>query len=120
MSEFQSFESFEANADATPTGAAPGEKRSSTLALVSLILGILSFVMLFFIGGIGAVITGHLALKEINESGGAIEGETLAKVGLGLGYANLALSLCCCIGFAIWFFALANVGKSSALLWLLL
>ncbi len=119
MSEFQSFESFEANADATPTGPAPGEKKSSTLALVSLIMGILSYVALGPIGGIAAVITGHMAMKEINQSGGALEGENLAKIGLILGYVNLVLSLCCCIGAAIWFFALASTSKSSALLLLL-
>ncbi len=110
MTEFQSFESTPQGPAASGTGTTtpPGERKQSTLALVSLILGILSFVILGFIGGIGAVITGHLALKEINESGGAIEGETLAKVGLGLGYANLVLSLCCCIAAAIWFFVLAG------------
>jgi len=44
--------------------------RTSTMAIVSLITGILAYVMLPFVGAIAAVITGHLAKKEIRESGG--------------------------------------------------
>ncbi len=99
MSEFQTYES---PAEGAPHTAPQPERKQSTLALVSLILGILSWVMLPLIGGIGAAITGHMALKEIRESGGALEGDTLAKVGLGLGYANLALGLCaCCLWLAV-------------------
>ncbi len=108
MSEFQSYESPAAGA---PHTAPQPERKQSTLALVSLILGILSWVMLPFLGAIGAVITGHMALKEIRQSGGALEGETLAKVGLGLGYANLVLGLCaCCLWFAV--FAMGLMGGS--------
>ena len=107
MSEFQSYESPGTGA---PQTAPQPERKQSTLALVSLILGILGWVVLPLIGGISAVITGHLALKEIRKSGGSLEGETLAKVGLGLGYANLALTLCACC-FWVAFMAMGIMGS---------
>ena len=43
----------------------PVVKRDSTLALISMISGIVGWTILPFIGSIVAVITGHLAKKEI-------------------------------------------------------
>ena len=37
------------------------------MAIVALVLGIISFLGLFFIGGIGAIATGHLARRENGE-----------------------------------------------------
>jgi hypothetical protein len=74
----------------------PGEvplPRTSTMAIVSLILGALSWVMIPGVGAIAAVITGHLAKKEIRESGGWLTGDGLATGGLVLGYVQLALSV---------------------------
>ncbi|OGO14012.1 MAG: hypothetical protein A2Z66_12925 [Chloroflexi bacterium RBG_13_66_10] len=67
--------------------------RTSTMAIVSLITGILAYVMLPFVGAIAAVITGHLAKKEIRESGGWLIGDGLATAGLILGYVHLALGV---------------------------
>jgi hypothetical protein len=63
------------------------------MAVVSLITGILAWFMLPIVGAIAAVITGHLAKKEIRESGGWLVGDGLATAGLVLGYAHLALAL---------------------------
>jgi hypothetical protein len=64
---------------------------TSTLAIISLISGILSWILLPVLGAIAAVITGNKAKKEIQESAGALGGETMAKIGVILGYVNLAV-----------------------------
>ncbi len=85
----------------------PTAAPTSTLATFALILGILSFIVLPFIGGIGAVILGHMARGEIRASGGQVSGEGQATAGLVLGYINLALSLIgflmLCLPFAVLF-----------------
>jgi hypothetical protein len=63
------------------------------MAIVSLITGILSWVVLPVVGAIAAVITGHLAKKEIRESGGWLTGDGMATAGLVLGYVHLALAV---------------------------
>jgi hypothetical protein len=63
------------------------------MAIVSLILGALSWVMLPVVGAIVAVVTGHMAKKEIRESGGWLTGDGLATGGLVLGYVNLGLAV---------------------------
>jgi hypothetical protein len=50
------------------------------------------------VGGIVAVITGHMALRELRESQGGLTGEGMAKVGLVLGYLHLALVV---LGFCV-------------------
>jgi hypothetical protein len=63
------------------------------MAIVSLITGILAWVMFPIVGAIVAVITGHTAKKEIAESGGWLTGDGLATAGLVLGYVHLGFSV---------------------------
>ncbi|MHC5078085.1 MAG: DUF4190 domain-containing protein, partial [Planctomycetota bacterium] len=63
--------------------------RTSDLALYSLIAGVLSYVILPFVGAIAAVIMGHMALGEIKRSGGALGGRGMAVGGLVLGYIQI-------------------------------
>ena len=72
----------------------PGNTTSS-LAVVSLVFGILSWCLLPFIGAIVAIICGHLARGEIRRSApdNRIEGDGMAVAGLVLGYAQLALCI---------------------------
>ena len=67
--------------------------QTCTPAIVSLVLGILAWVALPFIGALGAVITGHMALSEIRASRGDIGGEGLAIAGLVLGWIQLGICL---------------------------
>jgi hypothetical protein len=67
--------------------------QTSSLAIVSVISGIASWFVLPLIGAIIAVITGHMAKKEIRESAGRLGGAELADAGLVLGYIHLALSV---------------------------
>jgi hypothetical protein len=71
----------------------PQVKRESTLAIVSLVTGILGWTFLPFIASIVAVITGHLSKKEIRESGGTMSGDGMALAGLILGYSMIALTV---------------------------
>jgi hypothetical protein len=68
-------------------------KRESSLAIISLIAGILGWTILPFIASIVAVITGHLAKKEIRESGGTMSGDGMALAGIILGYTMIGLVL---------------------------
>lgn len=66
--------------------------RTSTLAVISLIFGVLCWVGLPFIGAVVAVICGHAARSEIRRAPpGSIEGDGMALVGLILGWLHLAL-----------------------------
>lgn len=67
--------------------------QTSTIALMSLIFGILAWVVLPIIGGIIAVIAGHLAQREIQTSDRHIQGSKIALAGLILGYLHLLLPL---------------------------
>ncbi len=73
--------------------------RTSSLAVVSLIFGILAYVFLPGVGALVAVVCGHSARSEIHRAPpGSIEGDGLALAGLILGWIQLALVL---IGIAI-------------------
>lgn len=68
--------------------------RTSSLAIVSLVFGILAYTFLPFIGALVAVICGHSARSEIRRAPpGAIDGDGLALAGLILGWVQLAFSL---------------------------
>jgi hypothetical protein len=63
------------------------------MAVISLISGIISWFLLPIIGGIIAVITGHMAKREIRDSGGRLAGDGMATAGLVLGYLNLGVTV---------------------------
>jgi len=67
------------------------QPRTSGLAIASLVTGVAGWIFLPIIGMITAIITGHLANKEINNSNGVITGKGIAKAGSILGYVQLAL-----------------------------
>ena len=80
--------------------------KNSTLAIITLVAGILGVTLFPIIGSIVAVIAGPMAKREIDESGGTLEGESLAHIGMILGWIGLALSLVgCCIAFGIFGFS---------------
>jgi hypothetical protein len=75
----------------------PTLPQNSTLALVSLIAGVASWTVLPFFGAVIAVVTGHMAKKEIQASNMALQGDGFATAGLIMGYLNLAVGLCFCL-----------------------
>ncbi len=72
--------------------AYPSARTTSTMAIVSLVFGILSWLLLPFIGAIVAVVCGHLARSEIRRApvDTVLEGDGMAVAGLVLGYLHLA------------------------------
>ncbi len=84
-----------------PTPPSP-LRRDSTLAIVSLVSGLLGWTLLPFVGAIAAIVTGHLAKKEIRESNNTLSGDGMALAGLILGYVQIGaivLGLICLLTF---------------------
>jgi hypothetical protein len=77
-------------------------------AIISLISGVLAWLGIFGLGGLAAVITGHVAKDQIRRSAGRMSGDGLATAGLVLGYLNIALTL-----VALCLFGLMVVGVIS-------
>jgi hypothetical protein len=74
-----------------PPGSPYPAQQTSTLALVSLIMGILGLTLLPLLGSVAAVITGPMARKEIQDSAYRLGGEGLASAGTILGWIGIAL-----------------------------
>ncbi|MDO5611027.1 MAG: DUF4190 domain-containing protein [Pseudomonadota bacterium] len=68
-------------------------RQTNVMAVIGLVSGILSWILLPFIGAIVAVITGHMARKEIRLAPDHFEGDAMAVIGLVLGYLQLALTV---------------------------
>jgi len=81
------------------------------MAVVSLIMGILGWTALPFIGSVAAIITGHLARAEIRRRPLELEGDGMALAGLILGWIIVIGSLLAlvvvllCFGGLAWFAA---------------
>jgi hypothetical protein len=75
-----------------PPASAPRVKGVNPLSIVSLAAGVAAFVLGFiFVGAIVAIVTGHVARRQIARS--SERGGQLAVIGLVLGYAHLVLDL---------------------------
>ena len=81
--------------------------RTSSTAVVSLVFGILTWIMLPLIGALVAIVCGHIARGEIRRAApGTLEGDGMAVAGLVLGYVHLA---CVLLALMIVFFVLGGV-----------
>jgi hypothetical protein len=91
-----------------PAAYGPVAVPNSNLAIISLVSGILTWVLLPVVAAIVAVITGHMARREIRQSGGQLAGDGLALIGLILGYAQIALAFVgVCAGLLFFVIAVA-------------
>ena len=88
-------------------------RQTSTLAVVSLIFGILGWILIPWIGSLVAIVTGHLARGEIRRSPGALDGDGMAVAGLVLGYAMFALTLLGLVLLLLFFGGLATLMSFS-------
>lgn len=90
---------------------------NSTLAIVSLVCGILGLSLVPGIASVIAIITGGMAMKEIRESGGSLGGEGMARIGIILGWIAVALvviGVCCAIVFTVFPFILAIFASGTS------
>jgi hypothetical protein len=85
---------------------------TSGYAIASLICSLLGYIGVFGFGPLLGIIFGHLALREIDRSNGALQGRGIAQAGLILGYIALGLALLLVAIFAIIFI----VGAGAAIL----
>jgi Domain of unknown function (DUF4190) len=88
-------------------------KTTSTLAIISLVAGILGWTLLPLLGSVGAIITGHMARGEIRKSAGTIDGDGLALAGLVLGWGSVIVTILGVL-LAVMFFG----GIAALLAWL--
>jgi len=88
---------------ASAPGPQPAAASTSTMAIISLVAGILGLSLLPLLGSIIAVITGPIAKRDIAASGGAQSGEGLATAGAILGWVGIGLSVIglCITGVAV-------------------
>jgi len=71
-----------------------GPPKTSPLAIVSLVLGVVGFVFCtWFVLSLGAVVTGFIARRQINASQGTLKGAGMAMSGLVLGVVSIVVAL---------------------------
>lgn len=88
-----------------PQYGAPTRPNNS-MAVVALVAGICGFTAVPFIGSIVAVITGHMARKQIRQTGEG--GDGMAVAGLVMGWIVIALTVLGTIAFFLFFAAVAT------------
>ncbi|MBI4559871.1 MAG: DUF4190 domain-containing protein [Candidatus Hydrogenedentes bacterium] len=66
---------------------------TSGLAIASLVLGILTFLLCGPFAGIAAIICGHMALYRIKQSDALLPGKGMAVAGLIMGYTGTVLTI---------------------------
>jgi hypothetical protein len=83
---------------------------SSTLAIVSLVSGILGFTFIPVVGGIVALITGYMARNETRSIPPTASGDGMATAGIIMGWIQIALlilGICVFVAFILlglgWF-----------------
>ena len=82
-------------------------KTTSTLAIVSLVAGILGWTLLPILGSVGAIITGHMARGEIRRSAGVIDGDGFAITGLVLGWGSVLFAILSVLLVVVFFGGIA-------------
>lgn len=82
-------------------------RTTSTLAVVSLVAGILGWTLLPLLGSLGAIITGHLARGEIRRSAGTMDGNGFAIAGLVLGWGSVIVTIVGILMVVVFFGGLA-------------
>lgn len=90
-------------------GYAPVSAGNSGLALASMIVALVSLCVGAGIGGIVAVVLGHMALNQINQSGGMLGGRGQALTGLILGYIEIGLTVIFVILYVVVLSQLPNL-----------
>jgi len=88
-------------------------RQTSTLAVVSMVFGILGWIVMPWIGSLVAIVTGHMARGEIRRAAGGLDGDGMAVAGLVLGYAMFALTIVGIAFLLLFFGGLAWLGFNA-------
>jgi ABC-type antimicrobial peptide transport system permease subunit len=89
-------------------------RRTSSMAIVSLVAGLLGWTFAPWLGSIIAIITGHMARTEIRRDPAGLEGDGLAVAGLVLGWAMILLSVFTVLAIVLFFGGLAALAALAA------
>jgi len=81
------------------------------MAIASLVCSIANFFMIPLVGGLLAVIFGHVARGQIRNANGTQTGSTIALIGLIVGYIGLALDMAVVILIIVAIVASQNSGQ---------
>ena len=82
-------------------------KQTSSLAIISLVSGILGWTLAPWIGSIVAIVTGHMARAELRRNPDTMEGDGMAIAGLVLGWSLIICSLLIVLAIILFFGGLA-------------
>jgi hypothetical protein len=88
---------------------------TNSAAVVSLVFGILGWIVLPILGALVAIVAGHMAVSQLQQPDSMARGRRLAIVGLALGWLQVLVVLA---GFAGWLVVLLIGGALGALAWL--
>ncbi|MFO8013622.1 MAG: DUF4190 domain-containing protein [Phycisphaerae bacterium] len=89
----------------------PATPRQNGLAVASLVLGIVSLACSQCITALPGVILGHIALRQIRDSGGAETGEGMAIGGLVCGYISIGIAVLVALVWVL--FVLLGLGAAA-------
>ena len=84
-------------------------RQNSALAVISLVAGILGWTLLPFLGSLVAIVTGHMARKEIRQNP-ALDGDMMAVIGLVLGWVVVIGTVLAVLAVVLFFGGLAWLG----------
>ncbi len=97
-----------------PPPAGYATKQTSGMAIASLIMGILGWTLLPWLGSVLALIFGYMARNEIRQRPNELEGDGLAVAGLVLGWLAIGLTaVALCLGVLGFCFLIGVAGVSG-------
>jgi acyl carrier protein len=97
-----------------PPQYGPMPPPTSSLAITSLVAGLVGWFLVPIIGALVAVVTGHMARAEIRTRRGELSGDGLAVTGLILGYIQLVLAALVLLAVLAFFgFAVSQISQSQ-------
>lgn len=94
-----------------PYGYAAAAPPQNSMALTAMILALVG-IAFWITAPVGAIL-GHIALKQIRQTGES--GEGMAKTGIIVGWIITGLGLLCCAGYVIFFVIFAANAQNMSL-----
>jgi len=88
-------------------------RQTSTLAIVSLVAGVLGWSLMPGVASLVAIICGHMARSEIRRNPGTTDGDGMAVAGLILGWTAIGLAVLAIVVILIFFGGLAWLSTVS-------